>query len=282
MTDILVLGATGNIGSELVKQLAAGGHDPILGVTSEVEGSPHRQRVLDFGDRASLQQAFEGVDSLFVVLPVAEATGTFADNIAAAATAAGVGHIVRSSAAAAETGSDYSLLALHGEIDDRFAKAGPTVTITRPSSFMQNYQRFLGPMIAGGTVYSATGSGRSAWIDVADIAAANAAVLTDPAPHAGKTYTLTGPEAFALPDGVAAIADGLDREIAVVDITSEQAHQTMLGFGMPEYEVDMIGSLEAAARDGVFEPVTTDIETLTGRPPRTFGEFVTANLDGWR
>ncbi|MEL6358652.1 MAG: hypothetical protein AAFQ01_01785, partial [Bacteroidota bacterium] len=147
---------------------------------------------------------------------------------------------------------------------------------------VQNYINFIGHNIKQGTVYNATGDGKSAWIDVRDIGAANAAILSNPSTHSSKVYTLTGSESFSLAEGVARISKLLNQEIANIPIPHEAALETMKSYGMSEFVVESVGSMEEATKDGKLAEVTTDVGTILGRDPITFAQFVEAHKMAWK
>lgn len=108
------------------------------------------------------------------------------------ARAAGIMHIVRSSGAGADPASPVSIARVQGEIDAMVAASGILHTFLHPSSFMQNWVTFSAAQVKAGAVYAPHGTAAYSVIDARDIADAAAAVLVNPAPHAGKACTLTG------------------------------------------------------------------------------------------
>jgi uncharacterized protein YbjT (DUF2867 family) len=194
MKKILVPGASGNIGAPLVEALRASGADFEVMRSKAVEGSA--ARVASFSDVASLQKAFAGIDTLFVLLPLVPNKLQFARNVGQAAKAARVKHIVRTSGAGADPQAAFALPQLQGTIDQVFGDTGIATTFLRPAGFMQNYSGYMAGMVKAGTVYGATADAPQSLIDVRDIAAVAATVLTNPQAHAGKAYTLTGSEAL--------------------------------------------------------------------------------------
>jgi uncharacterized protein YbjT (DUF2867 family) len=124
---ILVTGATGTIGRALVAELQARGADFAVMSSRPAAGAVHG----DFADVASLEQAFRGVDTLFLLLPLVPGKVALAQNALKAARAAGVRHIVRSSGAGADADSPVSIAALQGQIDALVAASGIAHTFLR-------------------------------------------------------------------------------------------------------------------------------------------------------
>jgi uncharacterized protein YbjT (DUF2867 family) len=154
---------------------------------------------------------------------------------------------VRSSGAGADANSPVSLAALQGQIDALVAASGIAHTFLRPNGFMQNWVTYSAAALKAGSFYAPHGDGAQSVIDARDIAAVAAAVLLSPAPHAGQAHTLTGPEALTDAQMVAQIAAAAGHAISYTDVP------------------------ETAAR-----------ESMTGKPPRRFADFVAENAAAWR
>jgi uncharacterized protein YbjT (DUF2867 family) len=186
---ILITGATGTIGTQLVKELNAKGAT-FYSMTSKPSNALNT-RVANFEDVGSLTTAFAGIRTLFVLLPFVANKLELARNVAAAAKAAGVQHIVRSSGAGADAGSSFALPRLQGQIDDVLSATGIACTFLRPAGFMQNYATFQNEQVKAGLINAAHGDAKKSMVDARDIAAVAATILLNPSTHAGKAYTLT-------------------------------------------------------------------------------------------
>lgn len=281
---ILVTGSTGNIGRELVKQLQARGADFAV-MTTQPGRAPAGVRAVhgDFTQPASLAAAFAGTDTLFLLFPLVPGILDMARNAVAAAQAAGVRHIVRSSGAGADAGSPASIARVHGQIDDLIAGSGIAYTLLRPTSFMQNAINFSAGSIKGaGAIYAPHGNGAVSVIDVRDIAEAAAAVLAAPAAHAGAAYTLTGGEALTDAQMAADIGRAIGRDVAYVDVPEQAAVDAMTQMGMPPQLIDWLMSLNHVIKQGWAAGLTDDVRRLTGHPPRRFADFAREHADAWR
>lgn len=280
---ILVTGATGNIGSSLVSELKSAGADfavftSKLGAT--VAGVETRHG--DFNSVASLTAAFAGIDTLFLLFPLVPNKLELARNAAAAAKAAGVKHLVRSSGAGADSSSAFALPKLQGEIDDVLAATGIPTTFLRPNTFMQNYVNYQTQAIKDGTIYAADAGQAQSMVDVRDIAAVAARVLMAPAAHAGKAYTLTGSEAITGVDAARQISTAIGRPVQHVSVPTDAAVATMNQWGMPPFIVNVMDSLNKIISAGYAAGVSPDVETILGRKPRTFAAFVAENAASWK
>ena len=238
-------------------------------------------RVASFADVASLKAAFAGIDTLFVLLPLVPNKVELAKNVAEAAKSAGVKNIVRSSGAGADVHAGFALPRLQGTIDKIFEDTGIASTFLRPAGFMQNYSGFMAGMVKAGTVYGATADAVQSLIDVRDIAAVAATVLTQPQAHAGKAYTLTGGEALTDSQRVRVMSEVLGRAVSFVEVSQEAGRASMAQMGMPESLVDWLDSLNALVSAGHAAGISPDVQTLLGRAPIGFRQFVQDFREKW-
>ena len=281
-SSILVTGATGNIGQALIPLLSAAGAHVVAASHANAAPGGVPARAVDFESARSLEQAFAGIDTVFLLFPLVPHKLELARRAVAAARAAGVKHLVRSSGAGADATAAGSLARLQGEIDDCIAASGIATTLLRPSSFMQNWIAYYAGMIKSGTVYLPLAQGRVPYVDVRDIAATAAAVLLDPARHAGKVYTLTGPQALSVEEGLAEIGRATGRQAVYVPVSEEAAATSMRSMGQDEWTIDILASLNRAAAAGELAQTSGDVEAVTGRAPRSFAGFVHDHADAWR
>ncbi len=280
MNKILITGASGNIGTPLVETLRLQGAD--FEIIRSKAGASGTSRVASFSDTSALQIAFTGIDTLFVLLPLVQNKLELATNVAKAAKAAGVKHIVRSSGAGADPQSAFALPKLQGTIDQVFQDTGIATTFLRPSGFMQNYSGFMAGMIRMGTVYGATANAAQSLIDVRDIAAVAARILMNPTIHAGKAYTLTGGEALTDRERVQILSDVLGRTISFVEVSREAGRTSMVQMGIHETMVQWLDSLNAIIAAGYAGGISPDVQTLLGRSPIDFRQFVKDNQKVWQ
>lgn len=281
---ILVTGATGNIGRELVSQLQARGADFAV-MTSKPGSTPPGVASVhgDFTRPATLPAAFAGVDTLFLLVPLAPGMDAMARHAVAAAKAAGVRHLVRSSGAGADAASLAAIARAQGEIDDIVAASGIAFTLLRPTVFMQNTVNLYADSIrAANAIFAPRGDGAVAVVDVRDIAAAAAAVLTDPAAHVGAVYTLTGSEALTDAQIAAAIASAVGRDVKYVDVPEQAAVDALTGMGYPPLVIDWLMSLNYVIKQGWAAGISADVQKLTGHAPRRFADFAREHAAAWR
>ena len=282
MSHIVVTSATGTVGRQLIATLKttdAKFSAMSSGTASELDGMPLVRG--DFTQPESLKKAFAGIDTLFLLLPLAPDMLLMGRNAIAAAKAAGVRHVVRSSGAGADPDSPFALARVHGEIDRTLQDSGLAWTILRPNSFMQNHLTYNLAQIRAGCYYAPHGQGATSLIDVQDIAECAAGVLRDPMRHANRIYTLTGGEAIDNATQMAIISAATGREISYCDIPDSAAVQAMSNLGMPPTIIAWLSSLNAVIKTGYAAGTTSDVSELTGHLPRSYKDFVRTNAHRW-
>ncbi len=278
---ILVGGATGNIGRELVPRLQSAGFSVRAGSTHGVAVQGAEGRLLDLLDPACLPAAFEGADGAMIITPAHPLMVDMTANAVAAARETGVGHIVRVSGAGADPTSEIAIARVQGQCDQHIIDSGLNYTLLRPKNFMQNFATFLGDMVRAGTVYSSQGDGRIPFIDVRDIAAVAAAVLTHPQPHFGQAYTLSGNQALTNAEALALISQKIGKPIDLIPITEEAAVEGMREAGMPEALIEFMSSLNQIIAAGGVAETSPDVSRILGREPLSFERFAEDYRDAW-
>ena len=194
---ILVTGATGNIGKELVAQLSAQGHP--LRVVSRDERKvfqldPGVERTIgDLRERSTVERAVKGVDRLFVVTGLVDERHSADQMLIEEARRAGVRHVVFISSLGASSTEHRLIGALHREREQFIESSGMSWTFLRPGGFMSNALQWVGTIQSQAKVFTPTGDGKMALISPHDIAAVAAGALITPG-HESQTYELTGAE----------------------------------------------------------------------------------------
>lgn len=278
---ILITGATGHIGRELVSLLVDKPYQIYAGSRSgEAQGKAPGRKV-DFTDPKALAEAFEGIDSLFLLFPLVPEKITYAKNAVAAAKAAGVKHIIRSSGAGADAQSSVAIAKLQGEIDEIIATSGIDYTLIRPATFMQNYATYYADMIKSGTVYLSVAQSKTSYIDTRDIALAIEVILRDLGQHRSKAYTLTGAQAIGVSEALDEISKVTGRKVDYVPVSEAMAVDSMRKMGMDEWNITMLSSLNQITAAGYTSGVTDDFAKLTGQSPRAFSAFATDFAQSW-
>jgi uncharacterized protein YbjT (DUF2867 family) len=270
---ILVIGATGTVGSEVVRQLIAVGERPRALVRDPTTA---RQRLGDqvelvVGDLdrpETIAAALAGVDGVFLLTTQSSRQPEWERAVIQAAARAGVGQLVKLSVFRADEQSSLQVARQHGQAERVLAQSGLAATILRPVFFMQN----LVGMVHDGAIATAAGDGQVAMVDARDIAAVAVATLTGGG-HAGKTYTLTGPEALSFDQVASIVSRQTGRPLRHVRIPPDKVRVALQGRGMAAWYADDMARLHGMLAAGYEQVVTDDIHTVTGRPPRTLAQF---------
>ena len=279
---ILVTGATGQNGSELVRRLSA----QDVPVRALVRSSAKARSLSSLpgveiveGDMARpemLATALEGVDRAMLISSTApdmvEVQSAFID----AARKAGVRHVVKLSGIIPDLDSPFRFARMHGEIEQRLEASGMAFTHLRAGEFMPSYFRQVPSIVGRGILALPMEDARIASIHIGDIAEVAAGVLTTPG-HEGKTYPLTGPEALSMDEVAEKLSAVTGKTIRYVNVDPEEAKQAQLARGLPPYLVDGLVELFAERRKGKESEVWQTIETVFGWRPTSFDEFARQN-----
>jgi uncharacterized protein YbjT (DUF2867 family) len=268
---ILITGATGTIGTQLVKELTAKGAS-FVSMTSKPSDATNT-RVASFNDVGALTKAFTGIKTLFVLLPLVANKLELARNVAAAAKAAGVQHIVRSSGAGSDPASSFALPRLQGKVDEILSDTGIACTFLRPAGFMQHYATFQAAQVKAGLITAAHADAPKSMVDARDIAAVAAKILLNPAAHAGKAYTLTSNDSLTEIESAAILSAATGKPIQYEAISNETAIAGMKQWGLPPEIIDSMASLNEIVSAGYAAATTNDVQTLLGRAPISFAQF---------
>jgi len=274
---ILVTGASGTVGKAVLSEVARSGakHKAMYRSAEEAAKAPARTAtvVADFSRKETLAPALRGVESVYLVCSPIPDLPQLESNMIEASVAAGVKHIVLSSALGA---GDYpkSFPSWHRKVEDRLRSTAISFTILRPNSFHQNLLTYFAPSIrAQGVFYSSMGKARVSFLDVRDIASVAAKTLTG-GEHRGKTYELNGPEALSYAEVADKISKHAGRTVQYVDIPAEAQRKAMLDQGMPVWQVDALLDLQGYYTSGKGGEVDQLLAKLLGRPPITMDRFL--------
>jgi uncharacterized protein YbjT (DUF2867 family) len=229
--------------------------------------------IADFADRVSLERALDGVDRVYLVCSPIPQLVELESNMVDACRVHGIRHLVLNSALGADT-YDKSFPKWHHAVEEHLRASGIPATILQPESFMQNIPTFFASTInSQGAFYAAMGEAPVGFVDVRDIGAVVAKILTSDG-HAGKTYTLTGPELLNYSQVAAKLSQVLGRPVRYVAITQEQLRPSLRDMGMPPWQVDALADLQAYYADGTGGKVTADVRDLLGREPVRMDQFL--------
>ncbi len=273
---LLIFGATGHIGSELVSILSSMGV-PAVAATRRPERAVPRSGIrwvtADLADPVSIKPLFTGVNGMFLLTANGADLAGLQVNAIHAAQNAGVGHVVKLSALGASDHSKSPIGRAHYEAETALLASGLPWTILRPHVFMQNLLDQAPTIALEGRLFAASGDGRIPFIDARDIAAVAAATLTQPG-HEGQKYVLTGPAALSYREVADILSEVTGRRVEYVADSLDEARERMLRAGAPPWSVESALALAAYQRaGGPTAVVHNTVQRIVDRPPRSFAEF---------
>lgn len=281
---VLVTGALGNVGREVVRSLRAHGRevraaDLSVGDIHAVHGEDVEAVVLDYDAHETFADAVKGCDSVFLVRPpsIACMESTLLPFIDAAVES-GVKHIVFLSCAGAGTNK----LVPHHAVEKHLAARGASHTLLRPGFFAQNLGVAYRKDIAEeGRLFLPAGRGRVAFVDIRDVAEVAAIILDNPLAHRNAAYDCTGPEAFSFEETARLMSDVVRRPIRYepASIAGYVRHLHLRGLPLAQIAVQTV--LHVGLRFGQSEKIDPTLERLLGRRPRTLATYVRESAALW-
>ena len=283
-----VIGATGRVGSEVVRGLLASR----LTVTALVRDTAKARqmfgpaenldiREINLEDPAEIREALGGVGTLFLAMGSAGIQGNLQREVIRAAAAARMTQLVRLSVLNASPGSLGINQRAHWNIDFAAQAAGLPYTTIRPAIFSASLLAGAAEIRASRTWTGLAGTGRVALADHRDVAEAAVRVLTDPATW-GTHHDLTGPRLLSWPESMRLLSGELGEQVSFVTATERALLQRLTSRGVPPGEAELLITREWALLAGENERVTSTVQDLTGHPPRTVEAFLHENRELFR
>ena len=284
MSRILVTGALGNVGREVVRECEARGLEVRAALRDPNEDAKHfsgtETVAFDFLDRRTWERAVSGCSALFLLRPppIGDMETTLCPFVDVAY-AAGVKHVVFLSVA----GADRMKWVPHRKVELHLEKTGKLWTLLRPGFFAQNLQdAYRKDIVEDNRIYVPAGEGRVAFVDVRDIAAVAGHVLASPETFRSQALTLTGPEAIPF----TAVTETLT---AVLGRTIRYDAATIPGYAwhlrtkrnMAWMQIAVQTILHVGLRGGDAETVDPTVERLLGRPARRLADYVRESAATW-
>jgi uncharacterized protein YbjT (DUF2867 family) len=271
---ILITGASGNVGREVLKQVAHTGVRVRAAYQSVSKAAAAPSGVdlvtMDYTQPDTLRAALKGVERVFLVAPPSSSLVSLERKAVDEIKRSGVKHLVKLSAMG---GRAATFPRQHAESEDYIQSSGLSYTFLRANGFMQNFVNYNAATInTQNAFYGCQGDGNVSHIDIRDIGAVAAKVLTEDG-HDGKAYPLTGPSALSNAEIAQILSDDLGREIRYVDLPPAQFKQALLGAGLKEWDADALIDLQQFYREGGASALTQDVERLLGRKPTSFEQF---------
>jgi len=283
---ILVTGATGTVGSEVVKQLlsAKGERKDIKAAARSANDSTFRNLgvqalELDYNKPDTISAALSGIDKLFLLTPFQSNMVDLTSNLVNEAKKAGVKYIVKQSVLGADDAEQaITPSRLHRQAEKVIEESGIPFTFLRPNFFMQNFVTFYSNFIkTQGAFYVPAGDAKASFVDVRDIAAVAVQALSGSkngeSKHIGKAYDITGAEALSYGEAAEILSKELAKKVSYVNISDEDARKGMKDMGADEWTINSMIELFGITRAGYPSEISPAVEQVTGNKPTTFSQF---------
>jgi uncharacterized protein YbjT (DUF2867 family) len=289
---ILVTGATGTVGSEVVNQLSNIKSD--FKIKAAVRSVENAKKVkgdgieviqADYNKPETLRETLRDIDRLFIVPPESPNAIEQASNVIDEVKKSEIKHVVKLSALGADVESIVSSLRLHRQTEKIIEEAGIPFTFLRPAEFMQNFVNWYGPTIrSDNAFYLPAGNPKVSFVDVRDIAAVAVKVLTDDGNgrHKGKVYTITGPEILSYHQAAEILSEATGKKIRYINVPEEEYRQEMKDSGIGDWWINVIMEVYQFYKSRIQEQISTAVEEVTGKKPITFAQFAKDYSDAFR
>lgn len=276
---LLVTGASGNLGRAAVEELLARGATNVIAGTrdpsklADLAGRGVEVRKVDFNDPASLATAFAGVERLLIVSTDGVGTRVAQHTTAVeAAQAAGIKHIVYTSAPAARPDANAGLAPEHFWTEVAIASSGLDFTVLRNHMYAENNLMDLPQAVASGQLFGLIGDRGTSYVTRADAARTAAGALLS---AEGKSIEdVTGPAPVTNDARAAIVSKIAGKPVSVVALTPDQLKQGMIAAGIPEGFAAVLVAFQRDAVSGHHGVVTDVVERYSGRQPETLASFL--------
>ena len=284
---LLVTGAGGKFGRVAVEELLARGATKIIAGTrdtaklADLAAKGVEVRRIDFEDATSLAAGLSGVDRMLLISTDAIGKRVAQQSAAIqAAAAAGVKHVVYTSAPAARPDADAGLAGEHFWTEVELAKSGIGFTVLRNHMYAENNLADAAHVVASGQLFGLVGDRGTAYVTRDDLAAAAAGALLS---ATGNTIEdATGPGAITNVERAALYTKVTGKPVAVVALQPDQLRGGMVAAGLPEGFAAALVAFQLDAVRGFHGVVTDTVARYAGRAPKTFEAFLTDNAAALR
>jgi uncharacterized protein YbjT (DUF2867 family) len=276
MSRILVVGASGTVGSAVTRLLKAQGHN-VIEATSRTPSGAHQVQ-LDLVRSTGVQEALAQADRAFLMSPPGLVNqDVLLAPLIDAAKARGLSKVVLMTAMGANADDNAPLRKAERRLED----SGLTFNIIRPTWFMQNFHTFwLHGIRTAGQIFLPTGDGKGSFIDARDIAAVAARLLTnDSLPN--EAFDLTGPRALDHNEVAEVLSRASGKHIGYTDIAPEAMLEGLLAAGMPRAYAEFLVTILGYFKAGFAERTTNAVHHITGAVPRTIEQYAEEHKESW-
>jgi uncharacterized protein YbjT (DUF2867 family) len=283
---ILVTGATSAVGKAVIKELLARKvlvraflRKPVDAAKLQAQGV--EAFLGDMTKQASVAQALQGIESVYLITPVTESLLETEGLWAQEGKKAGIRHLIKQSEIGADPQSLSPLLQSHGRAEDAIRTSGVPYTILRTLYFMQNFaSMYAHSIITRGMIYAPLADARMSYVDARDVGAVAARLLTKEG-HQYQEYEVTGPEAITCTQLAEIFSSLLHTPVHYATISDEETEKALLGRYSP-WRARAVVTLLQFYRQGGGNLVTPVVDEVTGRKPCTAAAFISEHLQSFQ
>jgi len=277
--NVLVTGATGSIGAQLVISLV--GRDGVsvrAFVRDQRKAEPLANATAElaigtFDDRRSIRKATKDIDTVVLIAPAGPEAVEQNSNVLKICKESSVSKVVRVSAIKASPDGPTENTRLHAASDEELESSGLSYVILRPNYFMQNLFMLLESINKESSLFAAMGDARFGMMDVRDIV--DCAVSATVSDHFdNQIIELSGPECISFHDVAKVLSDVSGRTIKYIPVAPEAVMESMLRAGLDEWISTLMRDYSQAYSEGWGDFVTDNVERMTGHAPRSIEHFV--------
>jgi uncharacterized protein YbjT (DUF2867 family) len=261
---ILVVGANGTVGTNLVPALLRKGEKVVAGSREGRAAAGAEAVRLDLSDASTLPAALKGVDRIYALSPAGyvDQPGMLLPLIETAARQGA--KVVLQTATGVDADDDIPFR----QVELALERTGTPFVILRPNWFADNFATYWGEQVKRGEIRVPAGEGKSSFIDTRDIAAAAVGALTSSV-HDGKAFNLTGPAAYSYTEAAAMLTKALGRSIGYRSVDGATFKREMVAGGLSQEYADVLAMIFYPVSQGWTAGVTDAVETLSGKAPRS-------------
>ncbi len=275
---ILLTGGTGTAGSEISKALERMEvhHRSLVRDRAKAAASAGEYVELveaDLSRPETLAAALDGVEKALLLTAASPEAPQQERDFIREAKRAGVRYVVKFSAYGASLNAPHFFGRQHGQGERELEDSGLAFTMLRPNGFFQNFLGSAASIQSRSAFHAPAGGMKYSAVDVRDIAAVAAHVLTEPG-HQWQRYTITGPEALSHTEIAERFSQVLGRTIRYLDVPEDAAQDWLLAAGMPAWTAEKLVDLYRYYRSGAAAEVTNHVERVGRKAPIAFQQFV--------
>jgi uncharacterized protein YbjT (DUF2867 family) len=274
---ILVTGATGTNGYEILKQLSTTDAQVRAFVRNPKKALMLKELgvevvIGDFNEPETLNAALKDVEKALLLSTPDLQQVKLQSNFIKAAKHSGIRHVVKFSALGANLNAPAAILKWHGQTEKQLEETGIPFTHLRPNVFMQNMLRVAQTIATQRIFYDRVGDAKFSLVDVRDIAAVAVKVLTEEG-HEGKVYSITGSKVLSFGEVAEKLSIAIEKKVTYVSVSPEEYKKRILETGVQEWFVDAVNEIYSYYSEGMGMIVTNVVAEVAKKQPISFDQF---------